>query len=182
MPDNLKFYPEQRSVTINPLDRQGELRYFLEGFSGKISQKEITLKYAFPAKLGTASQALKDKIRSILVNILDVTHFSVLSGRNRATIVVPICQLQDTSLLAHEGTIRVPILLKLIKHDELDQELKCAQELHLITDLQEPVEEDHLADEGDVDFSDQPEEKIGNEQDALAYNNDDESLDDATGD
>ena len=136
MPDNLKFYPEQKSVTINPLDKKGELRYFLEGFSGKISQKEITLKYAFPAKLGTASPALKDKVRNILVNILDISQFSVLSGRNRATIVVPICQLKDTSLLAQEGTIKVPILVKLLKQDEPDQELKCSQEILLITDGQ----------------------------------------------
>jgi len=180
MPDTLKFYPEQKSVTINPLDKKGELRYFLEGFSGKISQKEITLKYAFPAKLGTASPALKDKVRNILVNILDISQFSVLSGRNRATIVVPICQLKDTSLLAQEGTIKVPILVKLLKQDEPDQELKCSQEILLITDMQENVENDMPEEEeSDVDFSEAP-QKNSKEKTSMSYNDnsENESLDD----
>lgn len=154
MPEELKFYPEQKTVTINPLDKKGELRYFLEGFPGKITQKEITLKYAFPAKLGTASQDLKDKVRNILVNILDISKFSVGSVKGKATVVVPICQLADTSLLAQEGTIKVPILVKLVKQEgETPLELKCAQEILLITDMPKETPEPK-------DLKDKPVEKV----------------------
>ena len=166
MAEKLKFYPEQKSVTINPMDKTGELRYFLEGFVGKITQREITLKYAFPAKLGTASQSLKEKVRNILIKVLDISRFSVSSGRGRATIIVPISQLDDASLLPQEGTIKVPILVKLVKQDDEPVELKCSQEIQLITDLAEQGEEDE-EQEGGVNFDDsaQEEEEDEDEED-----------------
>ncbi len=137
MTENLKFYPSHKTITINPIDPIGELRYFLEGFSGEISQKEITLKYAFPAKLGTASPTVKEKIRGILIQILDITHFSVESGRGQATITVPVSRISDPNLLPQESPITVPILVKLIKaasENEEQVEFKCSQELIIDTE------------------------------------------------
>ena len=169
MPENLKFYPEQKSVTVNPTDKSGELRYFIEGFAGKITQNELTLKYAFPAKLGAASKELKTKIRNILINILDISKFNVSSGRGRATISVPICQLTETSLLPKQGTIRVPILVKLLKKEDDGEEieLKASQEIMLITDLQEDevVDEDMDEEAGDVDFGDEQQDEDMEEED-----------------
>lgn len=164
MPDNLKFYPEQKSVPLNPMNPDGELKYFLEGFSGEISQKEITLKYAFPAKLGTTSQAVKEKIRNILIQVLDITHFSVTSERGKATISVPIARLSDPSLLPdQEDTIKVPILVKLIKaatEEEEQVEFKCSQELLIETsysdgdDYEETTEDYTEEEEEDDSFDD----------------------------
>jgi len=172
MADEIKFYPEEPTITVNPLDKKGELRYVLEGYTGKITQKEITLKYAFPAKLGTASQALKEKVRNILVNILDISRFSITPGRNRATIVVPLAQLADVELLPKEGTIPVPVLVKLVKEGEEPLELKCQQEIRLITDITEtpttatkpdtkkPATTEESAEEepAEVDFGDDKED------------------------
>ncbi|WP_372369284.1 hypothetical protein [Candidatus Uabimicrobium sp. HlEnr_7] len=173
MPD-LRFYPDQKNVMLNPTDPQGDLTYFLEGFEGEVEQNEMTLKYAFPARLDSASPDVKNKVRKILIDVLDISNFSVESDNGRAAIKVPTRQLTDESLLPDEESVKVPILVKLVKSATADSEqaeFKCQQELVLV------IERDHSEDPGDVTFDDEEGQEESYEDTDSSYEQDDETED-----
>jgi hypothetical protein len=78
--------------------------------------------------------------------------------------MVPVRKLSDPSLLPREGTIRVPILVKMIKAAQQDQEeveLKCSQEIMLITDItDEQLEELSQENQGAQAAQEKSEEEV----------------------
>ncbi len=136
MTENVRFYPEAKSVVVHPLEDSGELRYRLEGFPREIYLEECRLKLAFPAKLGITSESLKNTVRDILIEILNLREFNVEYEGDETVVTIPTRMISDPDILPGEGTVKVPILIKLIKSataEEEQEEFKCVQEIQLVT-------------------------------------------------
>lgn len=130
----MQFYPESPTVTVDPVQGNGELRYILE-FPPDFfytSRQDFTLKYAFHSKWEIDS-ALKSQIRNILVKILDVEHFQVEIGANNLSISVPLKPLTELSLLPRIGVIEIPVVVKLTKKSTEDFQMKCIHKVCLIS-------------------------------------------------
>jgi hypothetical protein len=154
----MHFYPENSKVTIDAVRGKGELRYILVvPFTSLIASQDITLKYAFGATWKTNSPVLKDRIREILVTILDIAHFQIQIVSSRVYIIVPVKPLDNLLLLPKQGVIEVPLVVKLAKKSltaEENFEIKCQQTICLDTDAAE------TAKESQEEYLDLPEEKI----------------------
>lgn len=132
----MQFYPENATITVNPLQGSGELRYILSCSHPLIYQKDITLKYAFAGKWKISSPALKSRIREILVHILDIVHFEIRNKADKWVITVPLKPLKNLSLLPDLDKIEIPVVVKLQKKESPGSpefQLKCYQTLSMIT-------------------------------------------------
>ena len=154
----MQFYPENSNITINPLIGSGELHYILS-CPHPITKKEITIKFAFDAKWKITSQALKARLRDILVHILDIGHFQIAAQSSNVVITVPLKPLSNKALLPSQGIVEVPIVIKLYKKSSPEDEgfqVKCYQVLSLNTNFQPEEEEEEEEEEGE-EYLDIPE-------------------------
>ncbi len=135
----MQFYPENPHLIIQPLQGSGELRYILS-CSQEIQKKDLTIKYAFAGKWNITSQALKSRIREILVHVLDIGYFDVKAIASKWLIVVPLKTLGNPGLLPNQGQIEIPLVIKLYKKESEkgpEFQLKCYQTLLMNTDALE---------------------------------------------
>ncbi len=135
--DKVKFYPQDKSVILEPQKQTKELQYLLEGFDPKIAKEQLRLKFAFPAKWEMEPPRLKDKVKTILVQILDAGNFKLVpAGSGKAKISVPVKAIVPE--LADEAIqVKIPVLVKLEKIDGDTGETKCIQEIELKIEKQE---------------------------------------------
>ena len=165
MYENVKFYPEQKNIVLDPVKDSVKLRYFLEGIPKKIPREEIQLRFALPAKLELPSADLKTAVRNILVEIMDVSNFQVSFSRGKVVVTVPIRTLSDPSIFPEVELLKVPILIKLVKNatgDEEEMQFKCLQEIHLVSskeEVEESEEESEEMEDEDVEDEEELEEE-----------------------
>lgn len=134
----MQFYPENPHVKVHPLQGTGELRYVLSCPQTHIAKKDFTIKYAFAGKWNVASQALKTRIRDILVQVLDVSCFDVKPIASKWIISVPLKVLANPGLLPNQGNIEIPLVIKLSKKDTPTSQgfqLKCYQTMSMDTKI-----------------------------------------------
>ncbi len=148
----MQFYPENATITVNPLQGSGELRYILSCSHPLIYQKDITLKYAFAGKWKISSPALKSRIREILVHILDIGHFEIRNKADKWIITVPLKPLKNLSLLPDLEKIEIPVVVKLQKRESTGSsgfQLKCYQTITMapknLSEEKEENDESYLA-------------------------------------
>ncbi len=136
----MQFYPENPHLVVHPLKGVGELRYVLSCPQPDISKKDLTVKFAFAGKWKISSQALKSRIREILVHILDIGYFEIKRLASKWLIIVPLKPLANPGLLPNQGEVEVPLVIKLSKKDTAQSQgfqLKCYQTMVMQTNIDE---------------------------------------------
>jgi len=128
--DKVKFYPQAKTVVLEPLVAEKELQYTLEGLDPKITKEQLRLKFAFPAKWEIDPPRLKDKVKNILIQIIDAGNFTMQASGGVVKLVVPVTMVAPETV-GENIQVKIPVLVKLEKVSGEPTEFKCIQEIEL---------------------------------------------------
>lgn len=156
----MQFLPKITNVLVNPLYSSEDLQYILKCSDEALSKKDLILKFAFPGRWHVESKALKDRIKEILVQILDIGHFDIEKTEGGFFVIVPLKSIDDKTLLPNQGNVEVPIIIKLLKNSPGGGvQFKCYQTLTIITDVEEEEESiEEIEEETLDDYFELPDE------------------------